>query len=120
MAQPVQAKRSGDVFVKWALQNRSNPSRCDTVDPVEHENRKYETFPDDFRLANFDSSDRKFVAISVAHPMKPKILQGTDSKWLAWSLNPPTKDIKRFHKKKAHEQCLIRCLTICLPPTPLP
>ena len=111
MTQPVQAKRPGDVFVKWALQNRSNPSRCDTVDPVEHENRKYETFPDDFRLANFDSSDRKFVAISVAHPMKPKILQGTDSKWLAWSLPLAdhgveidflcTKDIKRFHKKKS-------------------
>jgi hypothetical protein len=83
--QPVRAKRPGDVFVKWALQNRSNSDRCDSVSLEENPQRKYEAFPDDHRLATFDESDRKFVAIASAHPQKPAILQATDSKWLAWN-----------------------------------
>ncbi|TAG11457.1 MAG: hypothetical protein EAZ42_00755 [Verrucomicrobia bacterium] len=108
--QPVQAKRPGDVFVKWALQNRSNASRCDQISLDAHSQRKYQAFPDDSRLAAFDESDRKFVAIAAAHQSRPRILQATDSKWLAWcgALKEHgltveflcDQDIKRFHKQK--------------------
>lgn len=108
--QPVRAKRPGDVFVKWALQNRANLSRCDSVPIEKHPHRKYENFPDDLRLTAFDDSDRKFVAIAAAHPLKPTILQATDSKWITWNaaLNDHGltveflcgEDIERFHKQK--------------------
>jgi hypothetical protein len=108
--QPVRAKRPGDVFVKWVLQNRSNIDRCDSVSLEENPQRKYEAFPDDYRLATFDESDRKFVAIASAHPQKPGILQATDSKWLAWTgaLNDHGVtveflcgvEVARFHRRK--------------------
>ncbi|GBC60830.1 hypothetical protein DENIS_1789 [Desulfonema ishimotonii] len=44
----------------------------------------YNEFPDHDGLANFDISDRKFIAASNAHPDKPLILEATDSKWWGW------------------------------------
>jgi len=78
-------KRAGDSFLKWLLNNKANPLRCDQVSLVEHAERGFESFPDDERLAKFDRSDRKFVAVAAAHRDKPPILQAADSKWLAWN-----------------------------------
>jgi len=83
--EPYAGKRVGDVFLKWLLRNNTNPQRCDQVQIVEHAGRGFESFPDDVRLANFDASDRKFVAVAGAHGDTPPILQATDSKWLAWN-----------------------------------
>jgi hypothetical protein len=77
--------RPGDAFVKWALQNNANTKRVDRVPLHEHDVRSFHSFPDDADLATFDPSDRKFVAVSCAHPGKPPILQATDSKWLDWA-----------------------------------
>lgn len=108
--QPNKGKGPGDIFVKWALQNNANPTRCDRVPIIEHTKRGFESFPDDADLANFDTADRKFVAVAAAHQTHPPILQAADSKWLGWY--PVLKrhgvqveflckaDIKRFHKKK--------------------
>ncbi|MGM8715131.1 hypothetical protein [Enterobacter hormaechei] len=41
-------------------------------------------FPEHQGLENFDISDRKFVAVSNAHPKKPCIYQAVDSKWWGW------------------------------------
>jgi hypothetical protein len=102
-------KESGDVFIKWALQNRAKASCVDRVSLQEHAVRGFESFPDDADLENFDPSDRKFVAVACAHPSKPAILQATDSKWLNWE--EPLKrcgitaeficpdDIARFHDR---------------------
>lgn len=79
-------KHPGDVFVKWLLRNNANPARCDLVPLEEHEERGFASFPADERLARFDPPDRKFVAVSAAHPDHPPILQASDSKWLDWSL----------------------------------
>lgn len=61
-------------------------------------------------LINFDAPDRKFVAVSAAHPDRPPIAQAADSKWLDWA--PALQrhgiqveflclvDIQRFHDKK--------------------
>ncbi len=76
----------GDAFLKWALTNQANPTRCTHVEitPKLEDSRDFEEFPSDEALSNFDPADRKFVAVSCAHPERPPILQATDSKW--WSL----------------------------------
>ncbi len=81
---PHGGKRAGDVFVKWVLQNNAKAERCDHVKIVEHAERGFENFPDDERLTSFDLSDRKFVAVAIAHAAHPPIAQATDSKWLDW------------------------------------
>lgn len=82
---PKQGNRPGDAFLKWVLRNNANPAKCDRVETRPHRHRGYESFPDDARLAAFDPPDRKFVAVSAAHPEKPPILQAADSKWLGWA-----------------------------------
>lgn len=108
--QAKKGKRPGDAFVKWALQNRSNAQWVDKVMLLKHEVRGFVSFPEDTALENFDASDRKFVAVSGAHPDKPLIAQAADSKWLDWA--PALQrhgiavsflcqaDIQRFHEKK--------------------
>ncbi len=82
---PWKDKRPGDVFFKWLLQNQSNPKRCDRVSLKEHHGRGFESFPEDKALERFDNSDRKFVAVAVAHAEHPPIAQAADSKWLGWA-----------------------------------
>lgn len=108
--QPKTGNRPGDAFVKWVLQNQCTKKWVDQVTLQEHVQRCFESFPDDQDLAKFDSSDRKFVAVSGAHPDKPAIAQAADSKWLNWA--PALQrhgievaflcraDIQRFHKNK--------------------
>jgi hypothetical protein len=82
---PNHAKGPGDAFVKWALQNRTNRVRCDLI-PLDHGfDGDYVAFPQHPGLVGFDPSDRKFVAISNAHPKHPPILEAADSKWLDWN-----------------------------------
>ncbi len=108
--QPKKGNRPGDAFVKWALNNRCNIKHVDQVTLLEHDDRGFESFPDDPQLVNFDASDRKFVAVSGAHPDKPPIAQAADSKWLDWAVALERHgievdflcqaDIQRFHTKK--------------------
>lgn len=108
--QPKNGNRPGDAFVKWALNNRCNIKHVDQVTLLEHDERGFESFPDDPELVNFDPSDRKFVAVSGAHPDKPPIAQAADSKWLDWAVALERHGIKveflcqaeiqRFHIKK--------------------
>ena len=74
----------GDLFLKWVLTNRANPDRCElvTIRPVADNN--FEEFPTHPGLTDFDPADRKFVAVAAAHPAKPLVLQGVDSKWWGW------------------------------------
>lgn len=81
---PHAPKGAGDVFVKWVLRNNANPTRCDQIALVDHEERGFESFPDHPDLSNFDAPDRKFVAVAAAHDEKPPILQAADSKWVDW------------------------------------
>ncbi len=82
---PHVGKRAGDIFVKWVLRNHANPRRCDPISLVEHPTRSFESFPNDTRLAAFDTPDRKFVAVAAAHPTRPPIAQAADSKWVGWA-----------------------------------
>jgi hypothetical protein len=108
--QPKKSNRPGDAFVKWALNNQRNKKHVDQVTLQGHEQRGFESFPDDADLVNFDAPDRKFVAVSGAHPDRPPIAQAADSKWLDWA--PALRrhgievnflcqvDIQRFHQNK--------------------
>ena len=73
----------GDRFLLWVLRNWRNPQRCDLVHitPVDGSENEFEEFPDDPALVGFDPDDRKFIAVAIAHPEKPSILQAVDSQW---------------------------------------
>lgn len=100
----------GNRFLAWTLQYRTNPERCELVPikPVDGLENEYEEFPEDTAFAAFDPDDRKFVAVALAHPENPPILQAVDSKWLdfcdAFSRNGVTvefickTDIQRLHR----------------------
>lgn len=68
-------------FVRDVLQNLGNPDRCELVAITPEERRGYAEFPNDDRLAKFDRSDRKFVAISVASPNHHEIFNAVDTDW---------------------------------------
>lgn len=73
----------GDKFMKWLHDNQYTISKVEQIKITKIEN-SYEEFPYHKDLESFDISDKKFVAVAHAHPHKPTILQGTDSKWLQW------------------------------------
>ncbi len=76
----------GDAFLKWVLTNQANQDRCTlvTITPKADDEMDFLEFPNHPKLQNFDRSDRKFVAVSAAHPNHPPILQTIDSKWWGW------------------------------------
>ncbi len=73
----------GDSFMKWVHDHRRSLSDSQRVEITKND-ESYNEFPEHEGLNNFDNSDRKFVAVSNAHPNKPTILQATDSKWWGW------------------------------------
>jgi len=81
---PNQPKGVGDVFLKWLLQNQRNPAHVEQVTITEVEENRFSEFPDAELEGRFDPPDRKFAAVSNAHPQKPPILQAADCKWLDW------------------------------------
>jgi hypothetical protein len=70
----------GDKFMLWVKDHRWSLPEINRIQ-LTRENDSYVEFPHDDRLADFDPSDRKFVAIANGHPAKPPILEATDSKW---------------------------------------
>lgn len=71
----------GDAFFKWVLTNQSNPHRCQLVEITPTTDNSFEEFPETETLSGFDLSDRKFVAVALAHPERPTILNAVDSDW---------------------------------------
>ena len=73
----------GDKFFKWLHDNQYSLPASQRV-KIHQIGDSYIEFPDIPELSEFDLSDRKFVAVSNAHPMHPAIYQATDSKWWGW------------------------------------
>ena len=73
----------GDEFLKWVLTNHANPRRCDLVliTHIGPGDSDFAEFPTDPDLAGFDPSDRKFVAVALAHPQRPPVLNAVDRDW---------------------------------------
>lgn len=70
-------------FFKWLHDNQYCHPASQRV-PIHRSGNSYQEFPDISELSEFDLSDRKFVAVSNAHPLHPPIYQATDSKWWGW------------------------------------
>lgn len=79
----------GNAFLKWLLTNYADPDRCTqiAITPLDNDPEDFEQFPESLRCIGFDRSDRKFVAVAVAHSNSPPILQALDSKWWGWREN---------------------------------
>lgn len=71
----------GDAFLKWVLTNRTNSKHCEEVPITQLAENDFAEFPRSSSLAGFDPSDRKFVAVAVAHPQRPAIANAVDSDW---------------------------------------
>ena len=73
----------GDAFLKWVEINWANPQQCDLVSitPIDGLETNFQEFPTDPALVDFDPDDRKFIAVALAHPEKPPILQALDTAW---------------------------------------
>ncbi len=73
-------------FLEWFIRNYTNPEECVQVSitPTQ-DSRGFEEFPSDPALSDFDTDDRKFIAVAVAyensHQEKSPILQAVDSQW---------------------------------------
>ncbi len=80
----------GDAFLQWVLTNQRNPRRCELVHIIVHEGPgegHLVEFPDDAELVGFDPSDRKFVAVALAHAERPPIVNAVDRDW--WDYRDP-------------------------------
>ena len=73
----------GNHFMRWVHDNRFSFPEEDRV-TITAKGTSYNEFPSHDGLTNFDPADRKFVAVANAHPKKPPILQGADSKGWGW------------------------------------
>jgi hypothetical protein len=74
---------AGDAFLKWVLTSRVNPERCHMVPltPVPDSDGSFAEFPLADDLVGFDPEDRKFVAVALAHPSHPPVLEAVDPGW---------------------------------------
>ena len=81
---PTKAKGVGDIFLKWVLTKLADTTRVHQVSLTELTQDQFAEFPVAALEAAFDRPDRKFVAVSNAHPDKPPIWQAADCKWLDW------------------------------------
>ena len=72
---------AGDIFFKWFVDNRYNPTRVCQITLIPHQTRHgdFEIFPDDEALATFDFADRVYVALALSHAEHPPILNAVDS-----------------------------------------
>jgi len=77
----------GDAFLKWVLTHQTNSRHCQRVSitPLSAaQGRRYLEFPDDENLAGFDPADQMFVAVALADPDHPPVLNAVDSDWLIY------------------------------------
>jgi len=75
----------GDDFYLWALRNRNNPQRCEqiAIEVIGNDGTFpiFAAFPTASELADFDRSDRKFVAAALTHPANPPVINAKDKDW---------------------------------------
>lgn len=72
----------GDAFLRWVITNQRNPTHCRQIAISPLGEKEFAEFPhDDPAFADFDPSDRKFVAVAIADPQHPPIYNAVDSDW---------------------------------------
>lgn len=68
-------------FLRWLLTNKDKSCDFVTITPIDGSLNAFDEYPTDTALIDFDSDDRKFIAVVIAHSGKPTILQAVDAKW---------------------------------------
>ena len=76
----------GDAFFKWLFQNQGYEIVCEKVSIKSHHERGYEEYPDSPKVADFDRSDRKYVAVALSSRYAPAIHNAVDSDWKEYEL----------------------------------
>ena len=74
----------GAQFIYWLNQNMWGVDGVE-VSQIHKTADGYQEFPVDDDLREFDVADQKFIAVAVAHPKKPSVMEATDGKWWKWS-----------------------------------
>jgi hypothetical protein len=76
----------GDAFLKWVLTHEWSDVKITRVSltPSNAGYTEFAELPAPTDGVEYDPSDRKFLAVSAAHPEHPPILQATDTKWWGW------------------------------------
>ena len=71
------------IFLNWVLRNLTlrEGSRIETYPITKLSEGSYAEYPTLPNLSAFDPSDKKFIALSSAHPEHPHIVEGSDSLW---------------------------------------
>lgn len=77
---------AGGAFVRWVLQNQWVESRVSRVLITARTGAPtaFLELPSPAIGTTYDPSDEKFLAVAVAHPERPHVLQSFDSKWWGW------------------------------------
>ena len=72
-------------FLKWLMQGSARDARVSSVvlTPTNAVKTDFAEYPKHPGLADFDPSDRKFVAVAFAHQPRATILNAVDTDWLA-------------------------------------
>jgi len=74
----------GDSFFKWLHDHRWSFPSSERVMLHKTEDG-YAEFPLGMEQVGVDPSDKKFFAVSYAHPAKPDIFEAVDAKWWNWA-----------------------------------
>ncbi len=75
----------GNGYGEAILKTLFNTGRFDYVKITPIGANQYAEFPNHVKLADFDASDKKFIATANACPSKPPILQALEGKWWRWA-----------------------------------
>lgn len=84
----------GKAFAKWVWENQANPDVGEVVRIYPNNDREFEEFPDNHLLKGFDRNDRKFVAVALASPFKPEIMNAVDKHWWVYREQLKQHDVK--------------------------
>ena len=71
------------IFLRWVLRNLTlrDGGQVELYPITKTAEGVYEEYPCSQNFATFDPSDKKFIALSNAHPDRPPIVEGSDSLW---------------------------------------
>jgi hypothetical protein len=74
---------AGDAFFKWLWDHQGYSDRCEMVDltPIGQGQDEFAEFPRDPSLKGFDPADKKFVAVAIASPRRPQVVNAVDTDW---------------------------------------
>ncbi|MBE2268304.1 MAG: hypothetical protein IAE80_08740 [Anaerolinea sp.] len=73
----------GDRFLRWILLNRASERVAHVhITPTDPTKTDFVEFPSNPELEKFNRSDRMFVAVTLAHPDHPPILNAVDADWV--------------------------------------